>query len=349
MLNHLSYLSNSLSLNNCYKYNTNKNRNQLRNKTFLPNSKIIENVEEFFHGLTPAQHGVLSQLFYLDGKYEVIYVRQDTIASILGVSRQYVNQIIGMLCNVGIIQKTYRHMTSCIYRVSSFFKTRQVKHRLAHIFHVFRLQLLTLFTKHRKCSSIKKGEKYLGGEGHCKIRSSLERIMNSLTAPDSFENPFSPYLEDIAPALKLTVAGKTRMAAFPDEALRFAVQCFERSRNKLRGDYGRWLWSCANNYCKLNDIKPDWKWSNRLAYHHNVEAEASLTDISLPTVKLPTKKPKTHVPKPYVSVLPPVEDPEVARKKIEEFKKSPDLSPFARMLIETYPPYFAKEGDNRGE
>ena len=94
--------------------------------------------------------------------------------------------------------------------------------------------------------------------------------------------PLSPYLVQIAPELCLTLRGMLIFAAFPDEALKALMEIFRGMKNRLYGDYGRWLWVTAYRWCKERDLHPRWRWSNRLLEAYGCGEDDPLTDSSLP-------------------------------------------------------------------
>jgi len=114
---------------------------------------VRENPVSYFKSLTCRQLKVLNAIFnyyYRNGR---AYIRQDKIARYAGyASRPHTNKVIGKFIEDGIIASNYRHMTSCEYKVSSFFEDPQIRTLLRPFLTalaVFPIQLLDAFSKNR--------------------------------------------------------------------------------------------------------------------------------------------------------------------------------------------------------
>lgn len=124
-------------MNLCYNYNTSKNKNQDCNLNIYdptPNRVIQWGLESYCYELTEAERKVLDLFFWLQNRYEDIYVSQITIGRILKLCRQTVNKIIAKLCRAGFIYKHSRYKTSCIYKVSSYFLIPAIRSKLSWCF-----------------------------------------------------------------------------------------------------------------------------------------------------------------------------------------------------------------------
>lgn len=95
---------------------------------------IVSDPDSFFSRLTHKQRQVLNKLLWLDGRHLRIYVSQSTIAEYAGITREHANRILLLFESLGIIHSTYRHLQTCLYKVSSFFCDPKIRHRLKHLF-----------------------------------------------------------------------------------------------------------------------------------------------------------------------------------------------------------------------
>lgn len=114
---------------------------------FIPSPYVTHDPATFFSQCTPTELKIMNLLFKYSLRGPYIYPRQDTIANIVGCTRQYVNMVIRKLEGVDVIKSKYRHMTSCTYKVSKWFKNPWVRSQLRHIFMAFQsLCILLLFS-----------------------------------------------------------------------------------------------------------------------------------------------------------------------------------------------------------
>jgi len=103
-----------------------------------PMSEIVQNSQTFFKGLTEAQRAVLNYLLVWSNSYRNMYFSQSTIARDLGYSRGFVNRTLYIFEQSGLIASNYRHKTSCLYKVSSWFDDLDIRESLRGLFKAFR-------------------------------------------------------------------------------------------------------------------------------------------------------------------------------------------------------------------
>lgn len=65
--------------------------------------------------LSSAHRAILSRLMHAGYSYTHIYLSQETIANDIGLCRETVNRLIGILINLGLLQTIYRHKQTCLY------------------------------------------------------------------------------------------------------------------------------------------------------------------------------------------------------------------------------------------
>lgn len=108
-------------------------RQDFYDKPLLVVSDVFEHPVQFFESLTIPQLKVLDYLLYWHSTDQTIYMRQDTIAKFCGITREYANKILLFFMKHGIIDSNYRHMKTCLYRVSEFFNDFQIRNKLRGI------------------------------------------------------------------------------------------------------------------------------------------------------------------------------------------------------------------------
>lgn len=83
---------------------------------------------------TPKNLAVLNTLLSYSNTCKLVYLRQDTIAQIIGGCRQTVNKSIQAFIKDGFLTSWFRQGTSCIYYVNRLFLNPYFRTRLAIIF-----------------------------------------------------------------------------------------------------------------------------------------------------------------------------------------------------------------------
>src|SRR5579859_8191417 len=110
------------------------NTNQVNSSQSSITPKLsIHNIEDVLltnvHNIGAEHYGteILSRLIGISNRCETIYIGQDTIAEDIGCCRKTVNRWMTRLCELGIIEKITRPMTTCIYKINPLFLTRKVR------------------------------------------------------------------------------------------------------------------------------------------------------------------------------------------------------------------------------
>jgi biotin operon repressor len=103
----------------------------------MPDSKIALDLINWVKSLPVVKRKVLNILFHLDNRFSELFPSQKEIAKSIGCSRKHVNTTMAEFEQDGIILMQYRHMTSDIYKVSSFFKNQQIRELLKRYFSAF--------------------------------------------------------------------------------------------------------------------------------------------------------------------------------------------------------------------
>ena len=264
-----------------------------------PINKIIEDPEYFFRNRTETERKIIEQFIRLSYKYKNIYLRQDTLASYLKISRQHCNRLIKWMKDCGLLVVEYRHMLSCHYKLSSFFFNSSIQSRLKHIFRPLRalsLGLLTVFSSDvTQCF-----KKLIKNLINPIVQRSAESEMKQFNQTYHGDKPVSVAIRELK-VINLTRAGQIKLSPFPDEAILEAANAFKFAK-KVRDPFS-WFYKLCFDYCKRNDIDPDWAFMHQLIEKYKIPLTAPMIDPKKNTVRdktirtgVPTRDNPSHVP-----------------------------------------------------
>ena len=216
--------------------------------------------------------------------YKDIHHSQSTIARKVGCSREHVNRILRKLKKLGLVNYIYRHMTSCLYRLSSFFDQRETRQQLRKYFPILWYlpviwlmpnetvidknitQLKNLyedkienfenrheifdFNNFHKLNFDKK-EKDLDMKAFSEALDSTDNTSHNLNTT------FPDYIETSAPILKLTGYGKAYLSCFSIEAVSFAFGKI-LAKDQLTGNPWSYFNKLLTGYYQDRNIEPNW-------------------------------------------------------------------------------------------
>src|ERR1700733_3106707 len=87
----------------------------------------------------------LLNLFILfSNRFERVYFTQSYVAEKLGIRRETANRLIAKLCNMGVVAKEYRHMTSCNYYLNKVFNNLELRNALKPLYWACKYLPITL-------------------------------------------------------------------------------------------------------------------------------------------------------------------------------------------------------------
>ena len=270
----------------------NYKRNKSTSQQCWPNDIISQDPEFFFRNLTRTQRNLIEILIRWSLKYKHVYFRQDTVASILKISRQHCNRLIQWMRDCGLLVSEYRHKLSCHYTLSSFFFTPSIQSRLRHIFRPLRALSLGLL-----CSISSDVTQYID-----KLNKNLTNLIVKRQTDESSmqftqkyhgDKPVSEAIRGLK-TLNLTRAGQIKLSAFPDEAILDAANAFKYAK-KVKDPFG-WFFKLCLEYCKRNEIDPDWSFMHALVDKYKISLSAPMIGISAPAVRDKTVRPENRYP-----------------------------------------------------
>ena len=255
------------TITNYRKTNRKESRYDFKFKRQL-HTEVLENPEYFFGGLSRVGKEILEYFIWASKNHHCIAPTQSFIAKKVRSSRSHVNRIINKLAYLGIIKKTYRHLTSCIYELGLFLSNHFNLTRLASIF--------TYIGYYNKKSTQYKYYIDMYIYKYLVNKKTKGKAMNS----DQISSPFSKRLEKAAEEVNLTLRGMIALCPFTDDVIEYAVSILKiklKSR-KLIGDYGPWLCSVANKHCAGLGLTPNWKYKGELTRLYGDSIGEAYTD-----------------------------------------------------------------------
>ena len=329
-----------------------------------PPKEVEENLEGCLRNeLTRIETGVLNDIL-LSGirhKTRIIYPSQIAIAERIGCSRRSVNRSIVKLEKIGFISKLQRWNTSCVYKISALFFNPHVQSKVSHILTCFRkLSLSLLFSSIISASHNVSLLNIQGLYGNIKLLNRTgqraevfvpyEDPMIKFAQRIYGDDPVSPMIRQLNThhSMNLSQYAMFKLSAFPDEAIEWASSKLQYT-NTIRDPYN-WMFKMCHDYCKDNDILPDWYYAANLIVAHDMPKDSAIYGEKV-IAKPKLFKQKRYVPKPehkYASSAP-IDIPK--RKQFEpdtkrRFGKSiykPTLSPVQEQFASRFPvPEFLK-------
>lgn len=134
----IACLSNSHQLRD--KYNTIRPRRELQawnEKDSMPSELLVLDPQGYIKSLRLTKKALVQKLAELYHKYHTVYIRQDTLARWLRVSRKTINLLLGQLIEDGVIVSYYRHKKSNYYKFSNYMMEKSVLSSISSTMSIF--------------------------------------------------------------------------------------------------------------------------------------------------------------------------------------------------------------------
>ncbi len=324
-----------------------------------PLNAITQDPEYFFRNRTKTERKLIEELIRLSYKYKHVYLRQDTLAAMLKISRQHCNRLLGWMRECGLLVSEYRHKLSCHYKLSSFFFNPAIQSRLKHIFRPLRALSLGLL-KSFSSDVTQVFKKLIKNLINPIVQRPAEESSMQFTQTYHGDKPVSVAIRELK-VINLTRAGQIKLSPFPDEAILDAANAFTYAKN-VKEPFN-WFYKLCFDYCKRNDIDPDWSFMHELVDKYKVSLlapminpkAAPVRDKTVRTQKATCDNPSRVVPvdattkefrqqrewKGHVEVHRVQVDQATVRKNLLNNLTSNNY--FVIGLMKTYPPALQKE------
>jgi len=183
--------------------------------------------------LTASERVLLNIMIECDNRYPVIYVSQETLADYVGISRQHVNKSLHALEAKGLIAINYRHMNSCIYKISSVFHLKEIRDRLKNYLPSLNSLYITMLVplmfsvcnysrfKHRKTTQLYKEQNVIYNNTTTTV---------SHTRSDTMSDQAKKTRVSI-PGLIFTEQEQDQIDQYSDKTISYAKEVFYKAKN----------------------------------------------------------------------------------------------------------------------
>jgi hypothetical protein len=272
--------------------------NQVKQNFSTKSSRIQkENFYAYLSSLKRHEKKALNFYLTLDNKYDQIYASNTTLAACSGIGTTTFKKVKTKLCDDGLVTQEQRHMRTNMAEVSEMFKDRKFRTRYSP--HLPALRYIPEKYLHTAKKGFISPNKYVYlnsvhniniNKKYIYTTSNKTMYIHRHTSSRSKDNvqsrlaPFSKtervrmgmdlprYVENLR-CLKLTQAGKFKLSAFPEAALRLGEN---RLLARLAQDENlsnpfSYLYSVANKYCIEKGIQLDRRRSWLLFKENNIE------------------------------------------------------------------------------
>lgn len=236
---------------------------------------------------TETEKKVLS-IFRNTAHYSSIHFSQMWVAKTCQVTRQTINQIIKKFSQLGLIEKTYRHMKTNIYKVSKFIKapTPEIKKILLNIcfFWVGELMSRPMQPPYKQglaenpTQTIYSNMTYTYNNFYLEDMYISSNSINGRQTGKKFNK--EDFVQPIVKKLKgLTWEQKFKLSVFPINALRHA-----ESHGGPEPRY-EWFKYLCEDYCKKKNLRADWRTYYKLCDIFKIKPEVVAVKVSKKTQK----------------------------------------------------------------
>lgn len=264
-------------------FNNNKSicrKNQQLLKKYFLSAEFIANPESFFESMSKYELMAFNRLIEYSRKNGASFlIKNSVLAGMMGCSTATVSRWkkswkdMGLISVDPVYEKTYgirAKQSANYYTLSQYFSSREAESLLGHLLPALRLLTLSLLMvfgigsqseiianeKYNKVIYIRKDIKNLLYS--VKNHSVAERIVRrSGKMGLVFDEVVPIHVREIK-ELKLTRSGMIRLSGYPGSAIEHARRGITITKKFIDSPFGYFVTLC-DNYCKLYDIKPDWK------------------------------------------------------------------------------------------
>ncbi len=191
--------------------------------SFQPCMEICNNIQSFARSLAPKELLVLNKIIYWFARFSSVYVTQSMLAKAAGCSRKHVNHVLSKFESLGIIKIGYRHLTSCVYHLSSFFKNPDVCFSLSKIITSFWTLGLMAACAGKEPEVTQLNYEYIYKKGE---RENKEILAVARPIQDNYF--FTPKQEKLTSKLIWFKKGDKRMMGQEDQADMYVSLGYER-------------------------------------------------------------------------------------------------------------------------
>jgi hypothetical protein len=223
---------------------------------------------------------IIDTLLYWQIRHGKVYATQTRIGEIVGIGREHCNRLIKELAEDGLITKIYRHMTSCLYKVSSFFLQQDVLSKMGKFLPTLKalsLVIVTLlnvgYTEYTRislshCNIARTTDTKWGKTKIISLRDFLESKKYN---PHGYD-PIFKAIKDVK--LPLTKWGKISLTVFPEEAILYVTNQIMYFKD-IDDPYSCFYQKCVD-YCEGQGIELNWSLFKQLSIAYDMPKNAPM-------------------------------------------------------------------------
>lgn len=269
-----------------------------------PSLEIRKN-PQLLKDLTLVEKEVLNKLLHYTLKHSKVFPSHKRLAGHVGCSVSGVKKALNKLKKLQLIdwltQKEQGHWSTCLYRVAPFLLKSKTIRKVSHIFKALQLALLLLGIANIPKTALARRvatQKYQGDIRNSYIKRGpyrnellierrvakhqgvfkkkfLEKKDSLLYSKESIkmsrESTIHPIVEEVATLFNWNTPQKIKLCIFSEETLKYAYEQLKEC-GKLRDPFC-WYFMVCLNYCKENNLTPDWSFSSLLFEKHNISTD----------------------------------------------------------------------------
>ena len=230
-------------------------------------------VEKYF---TETSRLIVNKLLSYDAHYEIVEPSQEHIADEIDKTREYVNKTIGQLYELGVLEKDFRWYRTCVYKVSSFFKKKNVIPFLIDYFPNLKYFYVAAFfslglvlsgcqkeaTVTNSYTNNDLKSESLNNRKYNTIRNNRESVyslQHGMVHEYDVRNRLIAFKKgEIMQGSLLTMAGFVELSCFHQRAVLYALDRLKKcSISKVRNPFA-FLFSEAQKFSKANNLPIDY-------------------------------------------------------------------------------------------
>lgn len=222
---------------------------------------------------------ILDKILILFNLHGIVFANQTTLGKNASVGRRQANRLVKQLADAGIIYKKYRANLTSVYYPAPFLLDPKIRQRFSKKFEAFRwLPLILLFSGlfvenvSRTISAV------------LFIKTDTDKLSNVYLYTDSkrmkkgalgmYTNEAQKKLIiDLKDKLNLSMLGQIKLLPYPAECLEYVSEQYSRVNNPK--DPVKIFTYLCNEWCKANDVRPDWATCYQLYKDLNIDPQGS--------------------------------------------------------------------------
>lgn len=251
---------------------------------------------------------ILDKILILFNLHGIVFANQTTLGKNASVGRRQANRLIKKLADAGIIFKKYRANLTSVYYPAPFLLDPKIRQRFSKKFEAFRwLPLILLFSGlfvenvSRTISAV------------LFIKTDTDKLSNVYRYTDSkrmkkgalgmYTNEAQKKLIlELKDKLNLSVLGQIKLLPYPTECLEYVSEQYSRVSNPK--DPVKIFTYLCNEWCKANDVRPDWATCYQLYKDLNIDPQGSFYATSKPVSKPKQAYQKREIQRPSAQAKP---------------------------------------------